>query len=331
MAEIQKRVSSFKGPLFVVGMPRSGTKLLRDLLNNHPLISIPDRETSFFPHWVRNWNKFGDLSTLQNFTSFYKNSMKSPYFYFSSKSDKIIDLEIWFKKCRDFTPAGVFEALLRHDAKVSETSEIIWGDKSPDYLHHIILLKKHFPEAKFIHIIRDVRDHCLSMNKAWGKNMSRSAQRWVNEVTQARGDIRGFEGDNLEILYEHLIGDPQSQIERICSYLNLEYLPEMTTLKKPAESIGDAKGAYHIVSENKNKYLLEIDSKTLNKIEAIASSTLKALGYDSGYKGPTKEVPLILLRTYQLFDFFNLTYYTIRRRGLITTLKLQYGFLLERR
>ena len=44
---------SWEGPLFIVGMPRSGTKLLRGLLNQHPRIRIPDFETEFAPFLVR--------------------------------------------------------------------------------------------------------------------------------------------------------------------------------------------------------------------------------------------------------------------------------------
>ena len=52
----------FEGPLFLVGMPRSGTKLLRALLNRHPNISIMTNETEFLPYLVSHWESFGDLS-----------------------------------------------------------------------------------------------------------------------------------------------------------------------------------------------------------------------------------------------------------------------------
>jgi len=49
--------SNFFGPLFIIGMPRSGTKLLRDLMNQNPKIGIPAAETHFIPFMIK---KFGD-------------------------------------------------------------------------------------------------------------------------------------------------------------------------------------------------------------------------------------------------------------------------------
>ena len=65
-------MSAFHGPLFVVGMPRSGTKLLRGLLNEHSRIGIPLNETEFLPHWLRSWSAFGDLSSRTAFDAFSK-------------------------------------------------------------------------------------------------------------------------------------------------------------------------------------------------------------------------------------------------------------------
>ena len=64
-------MSEFQGPLFVVGMPRSGTKLLRGLLNEHSRIGIPLNETEFLPHWLRSWTERGDLSEPAAFERFY--------------------------------------------------------------------------------------------------------------------------------------------------------------------------------------------------------------------------------------------------------------------
>ena len=64
----------FKGPLFIVGIPRSGTKLLRGLLDEHPMIGIPPIEIEFLPYWEKRWRDFGDLSDPYMFSKFYKNN-----------------------------------------------------------------------------------------------------------------------------------------------------------------------------------------------------------------------------------------------------------------
>ena len=65
----------FAGPLFLLGMPRSGTKLLRTLLNAHPAIHIAQVETHFIPYWHANWDSYDDLADLQNFRKFYDKAL----------------------------------------------------------------------------------------------------------------------------------------------------------------------------------------------------------------------------------------------------------------
>ena len=73
-------MSVFAGPVFLVGMPRSGTKLLRGLLNEHSRVGIPLAETEFMPHWHAQWDRFGDLSEPARFSAFYQEVTGSAYF-----------------------------------------------------------------------------------------------------------------------------------------------------------------------------------------------------------------------------------------------------------
>jgi len=114
-------------PLFIVGLPRSGTKLLRGLLNEHSKIGIPDIESEFLPYWISNWSRYGSLSSISNLKKFYRLMQMMPYFRLITEANSSIPLEEWFKACRDYTPAGVFEALIRHDAGVEYGSDKIWG------------------------------------------------------------------------------------------------------------------------------------------------------------------------------------------------------------
>lgn len=234
----------FTGPLFIIGMPRSGTKLLRGLLNEHPQIGIPAFETEFFPYWTVHWNNFGNISDYSRFKKFYGACLSVPYFIYCASAGKLIDSRKWFELCHNYTPAGVFEALVRHDVKaLSTTNRILWGDKSPSYINHLPLLKSHFPKAKFVHIIRDVRDYCLSMNKAWGKNIMRAAQRWVDGIKEAQLSSKSFPMDYMEIRYEDLLENPEIELKKICLFLKIQFDSQMLHPSNTTENIGDAKGA----------------------------------------------------------------------------------------
>lgn len=318
----------FTGPLFLVGMPRSGTKLLRALLNEHPLIEITKFETEFFPYWVKKWPSFGELSDFNNFIAFYNNVTKSLYFFYYCKlNNNVIDPKKWFESCLDYSPAGVFEALVRHNTNVPFGSDKIWGDKSPSYIRHLPLLKRNFPKAKIIHIIRDVRDYCLSINKAWGKNMIRAAQRWVDDITKARNDAKEFLEDYLEVRYEDLLDSPEQELRRICNFIGIEFCKDMLKLSEAPESIGDAKGEKTIVNFNKEKYKYFMNRKTRRTIESIAKDLLQIYGYPVNNDIQPYRVPKIKMFFYKLTDGFNLIKTEISKRGFIDAIKLTIAAL----
>lgn len=318
----------FTGPLFLIGMPRSGTKLLRGLLNEHPGIGIPSFETEFFPYWIAHWQEFGDLSVKANFMQFYSGMLKVPYFNYCVLEGKLIDGNAWFEGCHFFTPAGVFEALVRHDAGAKFATNKIWGDKSPSYIAYLPLLKQQFPEAKFVHIIRDVRDYCMSIHYAWRKNMVRAAQRWTDDVEEARQAAQAFPADYMELRYEDLLNDPESELKRICVFLDLPYDERMLHLTKATENIGATIGEKAVVRTNQKKYEKGMSLVLRNKIEAIAGSTLGSLGYPVGTHAGSRRVSPAKMLFYKSQDGFNLLWTTIKRIGLVETAKYVYGALI---
>lgn len=321
-----KNSEQFFGPLFIVGMPRSGTKLLRDLLNNHPDIAIPDIETNLIPTWEKNWKRYGDLSNRKNFHKFYRKMLSLSYFNYMNEKGCLIVADAWYKYCKDFTIAGVFEALIRHDAKAGYDSMKIWGDKSPLYFRHIPLLKDIFPKARFIHIIRDVRDYCLSINMAWRKNMFRAAQRWCNDVQKFKICSKGIQSDYIEVRYEDLIAEPDMVLKKICDFLNIEYYPQMMHLSAPTENLGDAKGLREIKKDNKEKYSYSMKPDIQKKIEAIAMPVLKMYGYPLKYAAENIRINSIELFYYKLFDGINLFRFSVKEKGFLNAFSANLKF-----
>lgn len=317
----------FTGPLFVVGMPRSGTKLIRDLLRGHSRIRISPVETNFLPRWAEEWHRYGDLSNRKNFSAFYRRSLRFPYFLYMQEhtTTPTIAEDVWFAACRRFEPADVFEALVRHDAGAPPGSDLVWGDKSPDYTEHVDLLAALFPSARVVHIVRDVRDYCLSLRKTWGKSMIRGAQRWADGVTKAHRDAELLAGRYLELRYEDLLSDPECELRRCCDLLGLDFEPSMARLRFASEDLGGAKGALDVLPGNTRKFLNALDSPTKARIEAIATPALREFGYDVGYEGPPRRVPRGLMACYQAVDSVNFVRMESRRLGLVRTVQIEFG------
>ncbi len=296
-------------------MPRSGTKLLRGILNNHPEIAFPSFETEFLPYLVNKWGK-QPLENYAIFFQFYKDVIKLPYFYYMRENNRLIQPQKWYCSCRSYSPADVFEALIRHDTNAGR----IWGDKSPGYIQLIPLIKKLFPNAKLIHIIRDVRDCCLSVNHAWGKNMIRAAQRWTDNISLSKKDAAFFSKDYLEIKYENLIETPEESIKIICSFLNLEYTKQILILTQPTEEIGAAKGKDIILSDNKKKYLSRMDSSVKNQIEQLCAEVLIDLNYPCDYRGDARRLHATTLFFFKIMDGIQLIRFRMEEMGILNSI-----------
>jgi hypothetical protein len=324
---------SFAPPIFIVGMPRSGTKLLRDLLNRHQRIFINSIETEFLPYLVSNWPSFGDISDIEHFLDFYTHITKLPYFIFRADMGCLVSAEAWHDACREYTPAGVFEALVRLDTNVPFDSDRIWGDKSPSYIHHLKLIKSLYPAARFIHIIRDVRDYCLSINKAWGKNMPRAAQRWAEGVDAAQAAGAELGADcYIELRYEDLLADTESVLKRLCTFLDIDFDPAMLTLGKPLENMGDARGTTYVMSDNQNKFLKTMSPRMLRRIEALAGETLTSCGYELT-QPPQQRTRLsaIAMRIAQLHDAWSLFRFGLQKRGIWGSTQFYYRYFIATR
>lgn len=272
-------MSDFHGPVFLVGMPRSGTKLLRDLLNRHPRVNIPDVETEFLPWLVHRAGRFGDLSERSQFEKMYRQLARQSFFTYRAAMGREISADTWYKTCVRFDISGIFEALVRVDVGAPVGADIVWGDKSPSYIDDLPLIAQLYPRARILHIVRDVRDHCVSLNHAWGKDMRRAAQRWALGVTAARRHGAALGSRYEEVRYEDLIRDPESTLKRVCSFLAVDFRAEMLLLTRPSESLGHASGARHVVADNHGKFIERMKAATLADVEQIAGQAMREFGY----------------------------------------------------
>lgn len=314
------------GPLFLVGMPRSGTKLLRDMLNRHRCLRFSAIETEFFPFWVAQWDQFGAMDNLADFQRFYRRCLRLPFFLYNAERGIEIDCREWFRACEPYTPAAVFEALMRLVLSLPEDDPTIWGDKSPSYVSHVPLLMQQFPGAKIIHIVRDVRDCSLSAKNAWGKNMLRAAQRWQDDVSRCRDDGQRFPSAYIETRYEDLLVDPRATLSRLCSFINVDLDEKMLVPGAETENKGDARGMSAVLKSNTGKYKTRMSPRLSTRIEMIACTTLRSLDYPCDYEGQTVRLPRWRLFIFQLLDGINLLFASMSERGLKSALQFHLHY-----
>ncbi len=259
----------FRGPLFVVGFPRSGTKLMRALLNQHPGVSLTLAESQFIPYVLKTFGAspaLHDPLRLARFvkwfrsSTFYQTMQKAGYAFDEKNFVDTTDLNSW--------PA-IFESLLRQFGARPHCPGTIWGDKTPGYLRHLTPLKRLFPAAKFIHMIRDPRDYCLSVRESWGKHPLRAAHRWQETMRHTRDDAAHLQGDYLEVAYEALVTQPEAVMRDVSAFIGCAYDPRMIELGLSPEDVGSTRGQYGIVASNTQKYLTHFSPRDLRRIEQI--------------------------------------------------------------
>lgn len=203
----------------IVGSPRSGTTLLRLMLDSHPELAIPP-ETSFLTLGLKLRGR-GDKLREKFFRMIVNYPEPAP-----SWPDFEVPEEAFRAALLEVNPFNVpegFRAFYRLYA--ARFGKPRWGDKTPLYCLHLDTVRRTLPEARFVHVIRDGRDAALSLRRMWfspGREIETQAAYWRKCVLAARR--AGLKHpDYLEVRYEDLILDTRETLERICAHVSLDY------------------------------------------------------------------------------------------------------------
>src|SRR5690606_19304965 len=312
----------WEGPLFLVGVPRSGTKLLRSLLTRHERIRIPPVETEFLPFLASWLQKHGLPEDERSFTRLSTVLLNSTYFTFRDPALPPFDWRDWRAACRGrFDVPGLFEGFIRYETRTPTGSGIVWGDKSPTYVRHVETLLSQFPEARVVHIRRDVRDVVVSLRRAWGKDVTRAAHRWNEDVMRAHRVCARNPTRCIELTYEALIAAPEAELARVCDFLALDFDPKLTLLDRPTENRGDARGQVGVVRDNTGKYRKYLTPSELARVESLAWDTMVALGYrPEAARGPSR-LGRLSAALRKLKDGASLVRSDLREKGLRESLR----------
>ena len=203
-----------KTPFFIIGSPRSGTTLLRDLLRMHPRLACPE-ETHIF-RWADPFASTGyshseyELETLQlhrsmdqvsesEFDAIYKQSNNRKEFllnYFIAFADK------------------------------QEKPNIRVFDKTPQHAYGLLLLHSYFPDAKFIHLVRNPKNVISSLilgHQIGKQTLTGAINFWQEPVSMVQAFLRLRPDLVKEVRYEDLIEKPNQELKGI-----LEFVDEVT-------------------------------------------------------------------------------------------------------
>lgn len=304
------RVERAAPPFFVVGNPRSGTKMLRELLNASPDVWISDIESHFIPAFTRTIAGYGDLAERDNFARLAAALRGTRAFWYWTRRGIAIDTEDWYAACRTHDWPGVLEGLF-HCVWTQEVpavarpwEAVLWGDKTPVYMAELPLLADLFPRARFVHIIRDARDCCLSSAATWGDSPLRTAQRWTDRLRACRAAGRTLGPERYhELRYEDLVADVRGTLGGVFDFLGLPTPPDAGRLLRAPENLGAARGEARVVAGNTQKWKTRMPAELRRRVEGVAGDLLAELGYEREHPDlPVRRLSAARMAAYRLRD-----------------------------
>jgi hypothetical protein len=286
-----------ESPLLIVGVDRSGTTLLSLMLDSHSELAIP-YESKFFTRYFRERARFGDLEDIQARTALVRSMLNEPTV---SQWEVVPSLaQIDLTRCA--TLGGAIDALF--SAYAGARGKRFWGDKTPAYITQIHVLNRLFPNAKYIHIVRDGRDVAISlMQQWWGPNDFASALHyWTTRVDAARKMLAMLpSGRVLQVRFEDLVADPKATLREISTFLELEFEENMVAqyVNRAENKVGKQRmhGIHARLSEPPSKDQAFKWRRHLSAADqALAYEIAGALFEELGYPPGVKRHPLKLLR-----------------------------------
>jgi hypothetical protein len=157
-------------------------------------------------------------------------------------------------------------------------------------VRHLPLIAEAFPEARFVHIVRDGRDVALSLlEMEWGPvNVVDAARFWRQRIEAGRRAGEKLGPDRYtELRYEEFVADPEGETRRICGFVGIEFEKEMLDYPAAAdEIIGQSEvphrheGLRERPTSGRRDWRNQMEPKQVALFEAIAGPTLTTFGYE---------------------------------------------------
>lgn len=271
-----------KPPFFIVGAHRSGTTMLRLMLNNHPHLAVP-YESDFITLFYHKLPEYGDLGRQDNVTKLLHDICANPHV----KKGKLIEDPQEILAHPITTYADLVQEIFTTYAQKKGKQR--WGDKTPGYVTELDVVWKLFPGCRIVHLVRDGRDVAVSLRGLeWGSSHIPSVAedwRWKTTLGHKVGAVLGEH--YLEVHYEDLVLKTAETLRTICAFLQEPYdeallaFHERAEGEMPAESIKWHQNSVRPPDPNivyAWKHKMSIADRII--FEDIAGPTLAMFGYE---------------------------------------------------
>ena len=288
---------------FIVGVPRSGTTLLRLMLDASSELAIPG-ETHFLPDLIHQWREMGRDAVPDDERRRAALELITGHPRWQELDIEAGALEEQLMKPASLDVGDVVRAPFLVHARTR--GKMRWGDKTPPYITKMRRIQRAVPEAVFIHVIRDGRDVALSWGEvSWGvDDVAEAAGKWMRRIGIARRDASELRADRyFEVRYEDLVADPERALRRLATAIDLPWEDGMLDYHQGAEErmapsmheLHSARGRTITADQKERQWALVSEPPRMDRVsrwrremnagdrrafEAVAGEMLATLGYE---------------------------------------------------
>ena len=272
--------------MFIVGCPRSGTSYLYHLLLSAGGFAELRTQMNVFDVLEP---IYGNLGVVKNKTKMMNEWLRSKAFVLSGLEADEIKAKV-LSECR--STSDFLRIVMEEIGRIQGVDR--WIDSTPTNIPHLLRIKRDFPDARIIHIIRDGRDVALSLHKrGWSRplpwdranGLLAAGLYWEWIVRKGRGFGPVLQPDYLEIMYEDLVREPAETLHRVADFIehDLNYVQiqrsAVGSVKIPLTSFKEdlKRGQFAPVGRWKDRSKFPPGQLVL--LESLVGDYLQQLGY----------------------------------------------------
>ncbi|MFB3903771.1 MAG: sulfotransferase [Acidobacteriota bacterium] len=297
-------------PVFILGVSRSGTTLMRKILNSSEELAICD-ENNFLGDVIESegvrqkLRRFGDLRLDENarravealyngvLAGRFRGDPKSHWKWITRK----VPREEFLRRllASDRSERSLFRIMMEVYADHRQKPGI--GEKTPAHVRYVPTILEWFPECRIVHMVRDPRAVFVSdLRRRWAEPVtppyrelkhSRALFKlyvllyttavWFDSVRRLSHYSRQYSSNYQVVRFEDLVSQPEKEIRQVCRFIGVGFTPRM--VRQKVVSRGFAMGQSGFDRHAADRWRQQIDSWSNAWLSTCLSRQMKRLGY----------------------------------------------------
>ncbi len=314
-------------PIFIIGTERSGSNLLRLILNSHSSISIPHP-----PHVMRYFtplaSHYGNLQIDKNFNRLARDVAYLINHHIYPWPFTVHANTLALQACEPSVfglCAAAYEQYRDFHGKAR------WGNKSTFLIDNTDAIFHLYPQAQLIWLVRDPRDVAASSVTSVFNPFHPyyTVQLWNRQQLRGMQLIESLPKHALFLLrYEDLIQSPEESVRELCTFLDEKFEPEMLQFftKEEASLSASLSQSWQntsstILHDNAGKYRKKLKVNDIKLVETMCRPLMQSFGYATEKHIPEPH-PSVDIISNSARNLFRLATYALN--NIVARVKVEY-------